>query len=354
MNTLENKEENTVNEFNERINPTTSLKVIKSCIPNVMINPIALAKMQLFVNTCDKEVGWLGTVIKNKNSYIIQDVYLFEQEVASTTTEITPEGLSKFAEQILTLENGVEIWNNIRLWGHSHVNMSVSPSGQDNEQMNSFSNIGKDWFIRIIANKNGDLKVDVYDYEHGIEFIDVPWERLISVEEEQLLTQINDLYEQINAIKSAYIDSYKETIEAEIKEKVKDKFYTIGYTYPNKLNHLDYNNGYDDYDDRYDDYNDYYDNSYYGIQNNKKKENKKETSTVIYKTKPTISKYNDIFTYFDVEELEEISHYTSTETLKKMLKYTKYEDTFTQKDLEQIIEYAKQFHNKYMQEEVLR
>lgn len=347
MNTLEDKEENTVNEFNERINPTTSLKVIRNCIPDVMINPIALAKMQLFVNTCDKEVGWLGTVIKNKNSYVIQDVYLFEQEVASTTTEITPEGLSKFAEHILTLENGVEIWNNIRLWGHSHVNMSVSPSGQDDDQMNSFSNIGNNWFIRIIANKNGDFKVDVYDYEHGIEFIDVPWERLISVEEEELLTQINDLYEQVNVIKSAYIDSYKELIEAEIKEKVKNKFYTTGYTYQNKFNHLDYSNGYDIYDD-------YYDNSYYGIQSNKKKESEKETNIVTYGTGLIISKYNDIFNYFDVEELEEISQYTSTKALKKMLKYTKYELTFTQKDLEQIIEYAKQFHNKYMQKEALR
>jgi len=92
---------------------------------------------------------------------------------------------------------------------------------------------------------------------------------------------------------------------------------------------------------------------YHSTPENKKRKQKK-TSTVTYKTKPIISRYIDIFTYFDVEELEEISHYTSTKTLKKMLKYTKYEDIFTQEDLEQIIEYAKQFHNKYILKEALR
>ena len=66
------------------------------------------------------EVGWLGTVYYNSehNYYFVSDVFLFDQEVHGTTTEITPEGLADFATELLQREDGMEIWNNMKLWGH--------------------------------------------------------------------------------------------------------------------------------------------------------------------------------------------------------------------------------------------
>ena len=120
--------------------------------------------MKYYVQLSNKEIGWLGEAYKNEQSnYIyIKDVMLFKQEVHMTTCEITPEGLSDFAEELLQLKNGMDIWNNLTVWGHSHVNMGVSPSSQDHDQMKVFKDGGHKWFLRIIANKSGELETTLF------------------------------------------------------------------------------------------------------------------------------------------------------------------------------------------------
>lgn len=229
--------------FKENLKANTSIKVLQRCIPTITISPDALIKMQLFVENCTDEVGWLGTAYKNEkeNNIYINDVFLFDQEVHSTTTEITPEGLSSFAEEILQEENGMEIWNNLKVWGHSHVNMSVSPSGQDDNQMSTFADGGHDWFIRIIANKKGDMRVDLYNYTLGVIYNELPWFENISDEELEIEKQIAILRKYLEEIKGKRIKIYEDYIKEEIKEKVKKKVYTQtgNITYWNKQKEKD-------------------------------------------------------------------------------------------------------------------
>lgn len=194
--------------FKPRPNANTKIETIFE-ETKVYITTNAYAKMTHIVNMCNKEVGWLGTAewVKDNNLIVISDILLFNQEVSRTTCEITPEGLAKFAEEILQQENGIEIWNSIKLWGHSHVNMGVSPSGQDDSQMKVFAD-HNDWFLRIIANKSGELKIDLYDYESNLSYLDLKWELFIP----ELIAS-------------------KEFIESEIKEKVKEKTYSCNYGY---------------------------------------------------------------------------------------------------------------------------
>lgn len=222
--------------FKPRMDAKTKVKIIN--IPQVNITTNAYAKMTHIVNGCDKEVGWLGTVNwdRENNTIFIEDIYLFEQEVNYTTCEISPEGLAKFAEELLQQSNGVEIWNNIKLWGHSHVNMEVSPSGQDNDQMDTFAD-HNDWFLRIIANKKGDLKIDLFDYTSNIYFEDLPWNIYI----EELVT-------------------IKPLIDKEIKEKVKEKKYANAYT--NGYGYLGYSKSKKKKEDNITDIYDYYEELY--------------------------------------------------------------------------------------------
>jgi|GEM_PF-2086645 len=231
--------------FKERLNPTTTVAVVQTLKPEIMIHKQAIAKMMAYVKNCTDEIGWLGTAIKKKGIYIIKDVYLFDQEVHSTTTEITSEGLGLFGEQLLTQPNGMEIWNELKVWGHSHVNMSVQPSGQDNKQMETFATGGHDWFIRIIANKDKELKVDVYDFNNGIIFIDCHWETLLNTEEYTIQKQIKELQKKLSEYSTSYFEEIENTIKPEILQKVKKKiFYTPNYTntnYGNRLGYRDYN-----------------------------------------------------------------------------------------------------------------
>ena len=127
------------------------------------ILPLARQKMEMYCDLVEGEIGWLAYVEQfDKQGFLITDCALLKQEVHSTTTEITAEGL-------------LEFWNNtapeqqskIKLWGHSHVNMSPSPSGQDDSQMEYFKD-GNPWFIRLITNKKREYHIDIYDYEHGL------------------------------------------------------------------------------------------------------------------------------------------------------------------------------------------
>jgi len=163
------------------------------------ILPLARQKMEMYCDLSDGEIGWLAYVEQfDKQGFLITDCALLKQEVHATTTEITAEGL-------------LEFWNNtapeqqskIKLWGHSHVNMSPSPSGQDDSQMEYFKD-GNPWFIRLITNKKREYHIDIYDYEHGVK---------IHMDQADLKDYNPGATE------------LRKTIEEEIKEKVSKKEY---------------------------------------------------------------------------------------------------------------------------------
>ena len=163
------------------------------------ILPLARQKMEMYCDLSEGEIGWLAYVEQfDKQGFLITDCALLKQEVHSTTTEITAEGL-------------LEFWNNtptdkqakIKLWGHSHVNMSPSPSGQDDSQMEYFKD-GNPWWIRLITNKKREYHIDIYDYEHGLK---------VHMDQADLKTYNPEEGE------------LRKTIEAEIKEKVTKKEY---------------------------------------------------------------------------------------------------------------------------------
>lgn len=202
-------------------------KIIKGCEPKLYIDNVALDKMKEYIRQSSLEIGWLGTAERVGNKkYMITDVFLFKQEVHSTTTEITPEGLSEFAMELMQQDNGMEIWNNMRVWGHSHVNMSTSPSGQDDKQMETFLENENEFFIRIIGNKKNEFKIDIYDYNIGVMYenmkFDVVYDENIQEKIETITNQINILSAKLNELTMVSNDLVKE-VELDIKEKVKKK-----------------------------------------------------------------------------------------------------------------------------------
>lgn len=212
--------------FKERGSVEPTIKILKTLQPRIGITSDALAKMSQYVDQCKDEIGWLGTAYKlNTNTYYIKDTYLLEQEVHGTTTEITPEGLEAFATKLLEQgEAGNEIWNNMKMWGHSHVNMEVFASGQDDKQMETFAESGHDWFIRLISNKKGEIKVDLYNYETGIIYNNTPWVEMLNDDELTIQREIDALYAKLDTIAEEREAAYKVIIEAEIKEKVRPKY----------------------------------------------------------------------------------------------------------------------------------
>ena len=206
-----------------------NVKLMEKFAPKISININAMNKMKEYVRQSDLEIGWLGTSRRVGNVFYIDDVFLFRQEVHATTTEITTEGLNEFAMELLYEENGVEIWNNMKLWGHSHVNMTTSPSGQDDKQIEVFAENAEDFFIRIIANKSGDFRIDLYDFTTGVIYEKLPYEISYGADTDI----IESLYKKIAEIEEmicARIDPNEElinSIKLEIGDKVTKKTYNV-------------------------------------------------------------------------------------------------------------------------------
>ena len=168
--------------------------------PTLFINNDAYLKMQEYIAQSKKEIGWLGTCSRQDNDYIINNVYLFDQEVHETTCEITEEGLNKFALELMEKPNGMDIWNNICLWGHSHVNMGVLPSSQDNKQLDFFlKNMKEGFFIRYIGNKTGEIGLEIVDIDKNI-ILDETEINIKRVMTEEDVKQIVSLEEEIKEL----------------------------------------------------------------------------------------------------------------------------------------------------------
>lgn len=173
----------------------------------VYILPQARQKMEMYCDLSDGEIGWLAFVEKYEGvGYLITDCVLLKQEVNGTTTEIDPMALIEFWN-----ETPIEKQALIKMWGHSHVNMGVTPSGQDDSQMEYFKD-GNDWFIRLITNKKREYHIDIFDYKNGLK---------VHMDQADLKDYNPGATE------------LRKSIEEEIKSKVSKKTYTAPKTsYP--------------------------------------------------------------------------------------------------------------------------
>lgn len=179
--------------------------------PRILVSREAYEDMFVLVDECKQEVGWLGSVDRIGSDFLVKEVFLFDQEVHGATCELTPDGLAAFATEILSSRrDGMEVANSLRFWGHSHVNMGTSPSGQDESQLRELANSCGDFFVRAILNKNGRMEFTIIMVSIGVVIHDAAWE----------------LYEpQADEVR-------RQKWQAEIASKVKEKTFAlpIGYS----------------------------------------------------------------------------------------------------------------------------
>jgi len=149
----------------------TPLKPAGMRIPAVYYTPEVWAVITLAVQHCTKEVGWLGMVTKLDNGdYLIDKIYIPEQTVSGAETDISADAMAALAAEIFAEGDDP---SRLKYWGHSHVNMGVGPSGQDETQVEEYLD-SHSVFLRGIYNKRGESKVDIYDRTQGVVFQCVP------------------------------------------------------------------------------------------------------------------------------------------------------------------------------------
>lgn len=196
----------------------------------------AWRKMQALVSTFDKEVAWHGVATRgedeSKDEYFITDILVYPQEVTGATVNTDQE---KYEMWLMSHDD--DVFNNIRMQGHSHVNMGVTPSPVDTFLYKRILDQLDDtmFYIFMIWNKRKDKTVKIYDLKKNVLFdtSDVTVETLPDIED---IPDIYNLSEDETKAVTGFLTKYREerltkTFVKDAKDMVKDKVYHPVNTY---------------------------------------------------------------------------------------------------------------------------
>ena len=158
-------------------------------LPTVWFLPDAYAKIKHIVNRCNEEVGWIGLVESDGHDVMVIDVEVPAQEVNGATCEISAAGNAEAMNALF--DRNEKEWPKAYIghWGHSHVNMGVSPSGQDIETALEYGGNNDAVWVMSIHNKKGDMRADIYDFgsnkfldQANVEILapDYPWQKSLN------------------------------------------------------------------------------------------------------------------------------------------------------------------------------
>lgn len=151
--------------------PKINEKEIKK--PTVYVLAEVMLKMEALVKHSSVEISWHCLVKRDieTNSYLVYDILLFPQTNTGVTTSTDQEEYAKWLQDIMMDEDESK-FDDMRMHGHSHVNMGVFSSGvDDGYQSDLLRNVKDgDFYIFMILNKKHDICTLIYDYEQQIMF----------------------------------------------------------------------------------------------------------------------------------------------------------------------------------------
>ena len=153
--------------FDGKINYTKQFQWKDAAKARVDFEPIAFAKMVSLVFGFSSEVAWHGVVIRDESDptlFHVKDILVYPQQVTGATVETDQE-----AYQSCMYAHNDDIFNNLRLQGHSHVEMSTSPSGVDlTHQEKILDQLDDDMFyIFVIWNRKMERNIRIFDRKYN-------------------------------------------------------------------------------------------------------------------------------------------------------------------------------------------
>lgn len=133
----------------------------------VFLSTIAFAKMNALIQQFSDEIAWHGVVHRdeeNPSIFYITDILVYPQAVTGATVNTDQE-----AYQTWLYSFDDNVFNNIRMQGHSHVSMSVSPSGVDTTHQEKILEqlTDEDYYIFMIWNKRYEHFVCIFDLKNN-------------------------------------------------------------------------------------------------------------------------------------------------------------------------------------------
>ena len=147
------------------IDPAKSIK--STTRPVINFNALAYLKMLTLVDSCSTECAWHGVVEANEEHtrFDIVDILVYPQTISGSTVQ-TDE--LKYTEWKNALSD--DIYNSLRMQGHSHVNFGATPSGVDTTLYENMLNVmnQNSYYIFMITNKKRSFWFEIHDLANNI------------------------------------------------------------------------------------------------------------------------------------------------------------------------------------------
>ena len=131
--------------------------------PTIYFSDIAATKIREIVKLAKGEVAWHGFVERKEDTFNIYDIAVYPQKA-------NPAFVTSADVDYITWMNSIpdEEFNNMRMQGHSHVNMQVQPSATDLGYYNKMLDQITDYYIFMIVNKRNDINLWLVDKENNL------------------------------------------------------------------------------------------------------------------------------------------------------------------------------------------
>jgi hypothetical protein len=126
--------------------------------PHLSFTESAWRRLRLYTTRCPYEIGGLGTVAQAGEDFVVEEVFVLDQDVNDIATRLEPESVHGLLLSIVA-DGGDP--SALRLWWHSHARESVFWSGEDEETIDRFQNDG---MLSVVTNHRGQVlaRIDVY------------------------------------------------------------------------------------------------------------------------------------------------------------------------------------------------
>lgn len=149
------------------INPSVKLKIEEKA--HIFFENKAWGKMQALIRQCEKEIGFYGFVDRSDDGlhFTISDILVCPQTVTGATVTTDDKEYIKWHEEMFD-KYGEDYLTKKRFYGHSHVNMGVTPSATDNQHHDDLLQTTKDFYIFGIFNKRGEAWFNIFDVEYNL------------------------------------------------------------------------------------------------------------------------------------------------------------------------------------------
>lgn len=149
--------------FDGKISYNKNFKWEKDEKAIVTFAPVAFAKMLQLLYGFSSEVAWHGTVYRDEkqpNRFRVEDIFVYPQLVSGSNVETDQ---NEYQTWLYALDD--EVFDNLRMQGHSHVDFGTTPSTVDTtHQEKILAQIEDDMFyIFMIWNKKMDKFISIYD-----------------------------------------------------------------------------------------------------------------------------------------------------------------------------------------------